>query len=438
MVNAVVERSITGQTNSQFRSDRPVPENLVTQPPAPDIRFSPHTLDSPAVRERILNNGADPEDVAKVFDEDGLWIYKGHTGDYPTLWTTSPALVTRAVVEMARPVYDLVDYNLRGQKWPHGFNRHNLEHHVLRVFGQADSLLDDAGYRSDQPIKRINNVAAIAHDLGNVIERGEHADRSVDILLTILPDVLQDPKLAEVVIEAVRYHDEKKLATLIGSWENKTEEDDIYMLRALGPVLMAIFLGDKLGDAIGRHRVNPWSRTTEGINGDTHMWPNYLAAGTELELSRYKNELKSVVEFNPTISPTEYDEFVEVAEERSDHEGYRAVVPDVIQQIYQDHQIPHFLLWAGNLIGINRKRIELSALCAKALYPGLEKFTFELRDRAGRRGRGGGRVVEEIYFDGNLREQFDYLALKYTDKERSSNGEYQQSRLVFDATSTQH
>lgn len=423
-----------GQLNSDFRAPQPISViSSEQQSFHSELLFLPHPLDNLQARDRILKNGADATAVAKVFDDEGRWVLRGKEGEYPTLWQSAPVLVERAIVNELRPIYEIVDNALLGEKIPHGYNLHGLNH-VIEVADTSQHLLDEAGYQKDVDIKRINAIASIGHDTGNVLDRRSHATLSPEIVATVMPDVVKDQRAWSMADEAMRLHDEKALLPYIESFGNLKPEEVIQQLRALNnPVLLSLVIADKAG-SIGRQRTNPWARTSDTINEDVHMWTNYLARGKGLEMSRDKRDMRAIIEFNPTITDDEYAEFVDIAVERSHHDGYRAMVPEVINQIHREHRVPQFLAWGGNLMGIYRDRFVLSALSAKALNPRLEKFTIELRDNRGVRSRGGGKLTEEIHFDGRLQEQFEALEMVYNSPKDRRPEDYTQATMVFDAT----
>jgi hypothetical protein len=414
---------------SYLKDVHPVNTSIENGQAQSELLYFPHQLDNPSVRERLLNRQASENLVNRVFDENGRWILRG-VDDIPDFWSKDSRLISMALIDVTKPVYDLVDWNLLGEKWPHGFNRHNLENHILVVRDTSDALLDKAGYEKDARIKRINEVASIGHDLGNIIDRKTHASLSPIILETVTPSVTQSQKEWEKAKQAIDLHDEKVLHALMESWGNATREEDVAHLRALAnPVLLALVLSDKAD--IGRHRTNPWARNTETVNSDEHMWVNYLAKGGGFEMSRDGRGLSMVVNFNPTLSNDEFGDFVTVAEKRSRHDGYRAAVPDVIKDIHYQHNIPHFHSWNGKMMAIYLERFKLSALCAKALFPKLDTFALELRDGRNQRSRGGGRYIEEIDFRGDLNEQFLELDTVYAKRDLQKS-EYTQAEIIFE------
>lgn len=380
----------------------------------------PHPLDRPAVRQRLLDNRANPEDVAKIFNERGEWIYFGED-DKESLWELTHGEIEKYMVQRLTPVYTLVDYNLLGEKWPHGYNRHNLENHVEIVTHMSYPLLDAAGFGEEE--KQIAAVVGIGHDAGNIIDRHDHSIYSSVVVETVAPSVKRDSAKYAFAKEAMELHDEKKMYQAIAL----RSMPQVYAMLRKNPALVAVALADKAD--IGRHRTNPWARTKDTINHDEHMWVNYMADGKGYALSEDRKSLTLSIEFNPHISDQEYAEFEQIARERSHHEGYRALVPDVIQQLHRREQIPHFYSWAGKMMMIYLDRIKLQAILAKSLFPDIERFTVELCDQRRPGSMAGGKFVEEFVYNEPrypLEQQFIDLDMLYKKKEERRPLEYQQ------------
>lgn len=135
-----------------------------------------------------------------------------------------------------------------------GYTDHSQKHAVI-VAERAASLLEVLGY-SEREIE-LCKIAGYMHDIGNCVNRSDHAHSGAIMAMQILRDLEMAPKDISVVISAIGNHDE---AT--GT--------------AVNPVSAAIILADKTD--VRRNRVRNKIKSTF----DIHDRVNYGVLSSEL------------------------------------------------------------------------------------------------------------------------------------------------------------
>ena len=128
-----------------------------------------------------------------------------------------------------------------------GFTEHSFAH-VTKCAETASSLLRDLGY--DAREIELAKIAGFMHDIGNVINRNDHAQSGAVMAFRILDKLGMDPADVAVVITAIGYHDDKTAFPV-------------------NAVAAALLLADKTD--VRRSRV----RNRETINFDIHDRVNY-------------------------------------------------------------------------------------------------------------------------------------------------------------------
>lgn len=145
-----------------------------------------------------------------------------------------------------------------------GYTEHGMPH-VCRAAGVAANLLRELGYE-----ERTCELAAIAgymHDIGNTVNRADHAQSGALMAFRILSRLGMPPQEVAVVVSAIGHHDEETAA-------------------AVNEVAAALILADK--SDVRRSRV----RNESGIMTDIHDRVNYAVERTELQV---KQEEKAIV-----------------------------------------------------------------------------------------------------------------------------------------------
>jgi hypothetical protein len=356
---------------------------------AAEIPLGP--LHNPAIPGILRENGASGDAIAKVFNRHGEVIYT--TEDDIDFRDPNLQLFTAeaALYDRTKPLYDLADYRLRGDKPPHGYSHHNLEQHIVPMAAMVQNILDMGKY--PKHTKMLGLMAAYGHDLGNVNRRKGHSFDSPDLFAQVVPSVTRNDHDWQVIKKVMMLHDEKAMMAEMKSWGPLSVEDRILKilemgeaegLRELPPVLAAIILADKAD--IDRNRINEWAVNHEAVADDEHVWVNLCAENQGFFLSPNGKELTLRINFNQNANSAEdLKKFGPVMRKRShhksdtEHENYRIHVPDRIHETYQNTREEYFKQWTTSLENIYKDRIELMAYMAFVALP-IDKFAIEMVD----------------------------------------------------------
>ena len=144
-----------------------------------------------------------------------------------------------------------------------GFTEHSFAH-VVKCAESASSLLRQLGY-DDRQIE-LAKIAGYMHDIGNVINRSDHAQSGAVMAFRILDKLGMAPEDVAVVITAIGNHD----------------EHTAYPVNA---VAAALILADKTD--VRRSRV----RNRDTIKFDIHDRVNYAVTEADLVLNRESGSL---------------------------------------------------------------------------------------------------------------------------------------------------
>jgi metal-dependent HD superfamily phosphatase/phosphodiesterase len=141
-----------------------------------------------------------------------------------------------------------------------GFTEHGFPH-AKRSANYAGNILKSLGY--DARTCELARIAGYMHDIGNVVNRANHAQSGALMAFDILNRLGMPPKEVAEISAAIGNHDEGTAA-------------------AVSPVAAALILSDK-GD-VRRTRV----RDKETVNADIHDRVNYAVerASTEIDTER--------------------------------------------------------------------------------------------------------------------------------------------------------
>jgi metal-dependent HD superfamily phosphatase/phosphodiesterase len=138
-----------------------------------------------------------------------------------------------------------------------GYTDHGLGH-VTKVAKEAHDILLTMGYSEREA--EIARIAGFLHDIGNVVNRSDHAQSGALMAFKFLEDMGMDAEEVATIITAIGNHDEKT-ATLVN------------------PVCAAVVLADK-GD-VRMSRV----RNTVFATFDIHDRVNYAVKESSLKIS---------------------------------------------------------------------------------------------------------------------------------------------------------
>ncbi|NDV66456.1 HD domain-containing protein [Bacteroides sp. 224] len=138
-----------------------------------------------------------------------------------------------------------------------GYTEHSFAH-TTKCAEVAGNLLEDLGY--DPHEVELARIAAFMHDIGNVVNRVDHAQSGAIMAFRLLDKMGMDPKDTAAVITAIGNHDE---ATA-------------YPVNA---VAAALIIADKTD--VRRSRV----RSLETIQTDIHDRVNYAVEKADISLN---------------------------------------------------------------------------------------------------------------------------------------------------------
>jgi metal-dependent HD superfamily phosphatase/phosphodiesterase len=141
-----------------------------------------------------------------------------------------------------------------------GYTDHGLGH-VTKVAKEARDILLTLGYSEREA--EIAQIAGYLHDIGNMINRVDHAQSGALLAFRILEELNCDPEEVATIITAIGNHDEKTAALV-------------------NPVCAALVLADK-GD-VRMSRV----RNTDFATFDIHDRVNYAVKESSLVISEDK------------------------------------------------------------------------------------------------------------------------------------------------------
>ena len=146
-----------------------------------------------------------------------------------------------------------------------GFTEHGSSH-AMKTAKTAADILSALGCEERQV--ELARMAAYMHDIGNCINRTDHAHTGALMAMTILRDMGMEPQETAVICAAIGNHDEKT-----GT--------------AVDPVSAALILADKTD--VRRNRV----RTKDTTTFDIHDRVNYAVTGSSLKADT-ENKLLSL------------------------------------------------------------------------------------------------------------------------------------------------
>ena len=150
-----------------------------------------------------------------------------------------------------------------------GFTEHSFAH-VARCAEMASGLLRDLGY-SDREVE-LAKIAGYMHDIGNVVNRHDHAISGATMAFRILDNMGMEPADVAAVITAIGHHDDKTAFPV-------------------NAVAAALILADKTD--VRRSRV----RNRDTIRFDIHDRVNYAVTDQTLKI----NIDKKVISLNLQI-----------------------------------------------------------------------------------------------------------------------------------------
>lgn len=156
-----------------------------------------------------------------------------------------------------------------------GYTEHSFAH-VTKCAHVAGNLLQDLGYSPHEV--ELARIAAYMHDIGNVVNRIDHAQSGAVMAFRILDKIGMPSKDVATVVTAIGNHD----------------ENTAFPVNA---VAAALILADK--SDVRRSRV----RNQNSVKFDIHDRVNYAAVKSEVHLDRKEHRFVLDLEIDIQISP---------------------------------------------------------------------------------------------------------------------------------------
>jgi putative nucleotidyltransferase with HDIG domain len=155
-----------------------------------------------------------------------------------------------------------------------GFTEHSFAH-TTKCAEVAGNLLADLGYPPQEV--ELARIAAYMHDIGNVVNRADHAQSGAIMAFRILDKIGMPPADVAMIVTAIGNHD----------------EETAFPVNAIAA---AVILADKTD--VRRSRVR--SRAT--LHTDIHDRVNYAVEHADLQLDKVTKTLTTHITINTDIS----------------------------------------------------------------------------------------------------------------------------------------
>jgi metal-dependent HD superfamily phosphatase/phosphodiesterase len=162
-----------------------------------------------------------------------------------------------------------------------GYTEHSFAH-VTLVSKTARMILETMGYPERDA--KLAEIAGFLHDIGNVINRVDHAQSGAIMAYRLLDEMGADAEDISTIITAIGNHDEGTAYPV-------------------NPVAAALILADKTD--VRRSRV----RNSETSSFDIHDRVNYAVGKSSVKINEEKTEIVLRLEIDTTVcSVTDYFE----------------------------------------------------------------------------------------------------------------------------------
>ena len=155
-----------------------------------------------------------------------------------------------------------------------GYTEHGFAH-VCLVAERAGYILELLGY--DKRDVELAKIASYMHDIGNIVNRHDHAQSGAIIAFRMLDNMGMDADELAKVVTAIGNHDEGTGG-------------------AVNPIAAALILGDKTD--VRRSRVSE----TDKSKFDEHDRVNYSVIKSDLKLNEGRTQLILTLEIDTSIS----------------------------------------------------------------------------------------------------------------------------------------
>lgn len=156
-----------------------------------------------------------------------------------------------------------------------GYTKHDFGH-VTKVGETASGILESLGF-SEREVE-LAKIAAYIHDIGNMVNRQEHAQTGACICFNILTRLGMEPEEIVIIVSSIGNHDEE-----VGC--------------PINPVAAALILGDKTD--VRRSRV----RNNDFATFDIHDRVNYAVEEANVKVDGVNRSIELVLTIDTSICP---------------------------------------------------------------------------------------------------------------------------------------
>jgi len=154
-----------------------------------------------------------------------------------------------------------------------GITEHSFAH-VAMVADRAGQLLSALGY--DDRTAELARIAGYLHDIGNVINRADHAQSGALMAFRLLDKMGMDAEETSAVITAIGHHDEKPASPVspIAAAIIIADKTDVRRTRVRNAVTTAFDIHDRVNYAVEESRTE--------LDMEKHRLTLHLTIDTEL------------------------------------------------------------------------------------------------------------------------------------------------------------
>lgn len=157
-----------------------------------------------------------------------------------------------------------------------GFTEHGYAHASMAA-NTAGAILETLDY--DERTCELARIAGYMHDIGNAVNRVDHALTGATLAFSILSGLCMEPAEIAAVITAIGNHDE-------------------HAANAVSPIAAALLLSDKSDVRRSRVRCSP-----DDISFDIHDRVNYAAVDSDLLIDREREVITLKLTIDTAICP---------------------------------------------------------------------------------------------------------------------------------------
>jgi len=366
-------------------------------------------------RTYLLDAGVEEDLINAVFKPDGT--LKDVEDDGVNVWNfISPYDAAEYIAQKMLPVDRLVQPSVDAGLPPFGFNRHQQDHEY-DVFSESLWLLLHAQkYRKDINSQTYVNdaIAAIAHDDGILISRGDHSLNSVLLLRHFIPDIEKNPRFIQIALSIIA-HDPPRLREYLKFKDafNINGNLDIdkavkIMQHNLPPEALAIIGADR--NQYGRRRVPEGIKSVEATETDRNIFPQ-LAWESRAQIDTKKRAYIMNMYFNMRLEPTEVFEWAGRQSKHSEYNGRKRLhVPSHMHERLKAEDTPYSVTAEQDWLTLYKKDLEIQIAAIMALNPHLKTFQLAIHDPLMPDKINRGRGLEERLYTirrGHINDDLD-------------------------------